>query len=209
MLTQIQLAELLLWGPCILNVLGIRSQIIHNYELRSTHGISHLMLWLFHFGSLSLCTYVYLIDLPFALKVMLPVEVIMVTILVAQEMWYAPTLLFRAQILAFHGGLISFSGLMWIVGSYYPLFIGNVAGWAAAIALAGVQLPQIIRTWKRKSTHGFSPGILVYGTLSPLLTLWCCYELRLPLQTWTNTFRTLFYRVVQWWQFAVYRRDKH
>ena len=176
MLTQIQLAELLLWGPCILNVLGMRSQIIHNYELRSTHGISYIMLGFFHFASLSLCTYIYLIDLPFALKVMVPIEVVTITIMVAQEMWYAPTLLFRAQVLALHGALVALSALAWLVGLYYPVFIGNMAGWAATIALAGVQLPQILRTWQRKSTHGFSVCILIYGPLSPLLILWCCYE---------------------------------
>lgn len=209
MLTQTQLAELLLWGPCILNILGMRSQIVHNYELRSTHGVSYVMMGLFHFASLSLCTYVYLMDLPFALKVMLPIEVVVVTIMVAQEMWYAPTLLFRAQVLVLHGCLFAVSAFGWIMGLYYPYFIGNATGWVAAFMLAGVQLPQIVRAWQRKSTHGLSVGILVYGTLSPLLILWCCHELALPLQSWVNASRALLYRIIQWSQVLVYRRDRH
>ncbi|MGD1997878.1 MAG: PQ-loop domain-containing transporter [Candidatus Dependentiae bacterium] len=209
MLTQTQLAELLLWGPCVLNILGVWSQIKHNYELRSTHGISYLMLGIFHFAALCLCMYIYLMDLPFALKVMVPIEVLAITVMVGQEMWYAPTLLFRAQVMVLHGGIVALITLLWLLGFSYSFIVGNVAGWAATAALALVQLPQIVRTWRCKSTHGFSTGILVYGTLSPLLILWCCYQLTMPLQSWVNASRALVYRVIQWCQFLVYPRDRH
>ena len=208
MLTQIKLAQLLLWGPPTLNLLGMTSQIIHHYRLRSTHGMSFATLGFFHAATLTLCAYIYLIDLPFALKVMVPIEACAVTALVMQEMWYAPTLLFRAQILALHGSIVCCATMLWVGGLWYPWYIGYAAGWIATGCLAFVQLPQIIENWQRKSMHGLSTGILVYGTLSPILVLWCCYELSMPLPSWANAIRALGYRVIQWWQFVEYPRDR-
>ena len=97
-------AEHLLWFVFVFNSLGLLFQLRTNYALKSTHGVSFLMLWTYHMASVSFTLYTYLLWLPLPMRVMIPVEAVILTGLVGQEMWFAPSVAFRRKITVWHGG---------------------------------------------------------------------------------------------------------
>ena len=204
MLTQPEIAKILLWGPSILNTLSLRAQILHNRELQSTHGLGIWPIWLMHMTMLSQCLYAILLELPFVIRATSCIDGTCVMILIFQSMLYAPNGLVRARVFVLHGTLFALAPLLFVVGTRYPASVGSVAGWMVVIITSVTQLPGVYLHWRRKSMHGYSIKGLVYGTISPVVVLWGCYQLTLPLPSWVWAVRLLMMRVVQWGVYVCY-----
>lgn len=199
-----QLAENLLWFIHGFNIFGFLSQIYANYSIRSTVGFSFWTLWLCHAASQAILMYVYLLWLPFPMRIMIPAEVACMAVLVGQAVWFAPTREFRRQVVVWHGVVLSLASIIWYIGLYAPQTIGYLAGWACVIALSFVQFPQIFRNWRRKSIEGFSLFFLTCTSISSCIFLWSCYMLSLPLPSWAHATRAVMKRVILWGQVVIY-----
>ena len=207
MMSLVQIAEHLLWLITGFNVVGLAFQIKTNQGLRSTDGVSFWMLWSYHVASVSFAMFIFLLWLPLPLRIMIPLEALMLTFLVGQEVWFARSEAFRRKITVWHGGLLIVSSFAWYLGLFYPYIIGNIAGWVAVFTLSFSQFPQILIHWRRKSVAGFSRGYLYLSILGTLTLLWCTYILSLPLQNWVHGVRALTKRLILWWQVIIYPRD--
>ena len=66
------LLPIIMWIPQTLYASAIIPQIVKNYRLRSTAGVSLHMVFARFVGELSYITYIYLLGLPLVYKVMIP-----------------------------------------------------------------------------------------------------------------------------------------
>lgn len=199
-----QLAENLLWVIHGFNIFGFFSQIYANHCLRSTAGFSFWTLWLCHCASQGILIYVYLLALPLPMRVMIPAELACMSVLVGQELWFAPTHEFRRQVTLWHGVVLCLASITWYIGFFFPQLVGYFAGWVCVVAVSFVQFPQIFRNWRRKSIEGFSIFFLVCTSISSCIFMWSCYMLNLPLPSWAHATRAVAKRIILWGQVVIY-----
>lgn len=203
-MTSTELAKILLWCIPIINLIGIFGQVRTNYRLKSTKGMSFLMLWASHIAVLSFVIYCHLLNLPLSLRVLVPVEAFMLSVLVMQEIWYAHSTLFRRKVTVWHSGVLIAGSLAWYFGYFMPLLVGTFLGWLGVLMVAYAQLPQIIQHWRLKSVRGYSKIFLTSSTISATLLIWIACVLSLPLPSLANGIRALAKRLIIWWQVAIY-----
>ena len=203
-MTSIQLAQTLLWCIPLINLVGLLGQVRTNYYRKSTDGMSFWMLWTSHLAVISFVMYCHLLDLPLSLRVLVPIEGLVVTFLVIQEIWYAPSYTFRRQITVWHGGILVSTSCVWYASLFVPTLIGSIAGWTGVLMVAIAQFPQIWQHWRRKSVVGYSKTMLASATLSSALLIWISVVLSLPLPSLANGIRALVKRLIIWWQVFLY-----
>lgn len=196
-----------IWVPLTLYSLAIIPQIIKNYRLQSTLGLSIPMVFARFFGELSYILYIYLLGLPLVYRVMIPMYTANIGIILLQAMYYAPTRRYRFTVISlmlFALACFMFGG---ILSRLFPTQVGKYAGWIAVSILSCAQIPQAYKNYRRESVHGFSLGYtLLMGAGSFIELLYVIY-LQLPLQTLSNCIRSLLFYTVYWYQFARYMHD--
>lgn len=199
-------AEILLWFIYSFNLLGFVFQIRTNYRLRTTKGVSFWLVWTYHIANITSLLFVYLLWLPLPLRVMVPIETLIIATLVTQELCYSRDELFRHRVAVLHGSILVAGLCMWAASWWYPEHIGHLAGWIGFCVLSISQIPQIVRNWRRQSVVGYSGLYLACSTIATILHLWIVYILKLPLQSYGNSIRALLMRVVLWWQYFTYQK---
>lgn len=204
-MSQIQvIARAISWIPLTLCAISALPQIIKNYKLKSTQGLSPLMLLLLYSGILSTLFYMFLLDLPLSYKTAISLQFCFATILIYQELLYTESEEKRNRILLWHSLItIGICGLLLLNPVQYET-AGIWLGWFAFGTLSLCQLPQMYKVWKQKSTRGFSllyVTILASGALSDLLI---SIVLGIPLPSLLNTGRALFYYLIYFYQFFLY-----
>lgn len=204
MVTLVQIAESIWWLLSSINITGMLFQIHKNNGLRSTKGLSFWMLVTYHSAGIYLGIYTHLLGLPYALRVMIPVEVCVISFMVAQEFYFADNWALRSRVLRWHGTIVVSAILAWVVGQQYPWFIGNAAGWVAVSLLAVYQLPQIYHNWQRKSVKGVSLPFIFCSMTASIVGMWSMYILAMPIQSWVSSIRALAKRIVLLVQFWLY-----
>lgn len=199
--------DIFIWVPHTLYACAIVPQIIKNYRLKSTHGLSLPMIFSRFSGEVSYIFYIYLLGLPMVYRVMIPIYTFNLGLLLVQAAWYAPDQEYRTRV--FFGMVavvtcaIGAVPLVW----YWPVFMGKYAGWLAVCTLAFSQAPQVYKNYKRQSVHGFSlVYTLLMGAGSFVELLYVVY-LQLPVQTLASCTRSLLFYTIYWYQFIRYAHD--
>lgn len=196
-----------IWVPLTLYSLAIIPQIIKNYRLRSTQGLSVPMVFARFFGELSYILYIYLLGLPLVYRVMIPIYTANIGIILLQAMYYAPTRVYRLTVISLMLTALSMFSIGFGLSYIFPVLVGRYAGWIAVSVLSCAQIPQAYKNYRRGSVHGFSLGYtLLMGAGSFIELLYVIY-LQLPLQTLSNCIRSLLFYTVYWYQFARYMHD--
>lgn len=149
-------AHLSVWVVHFLYFVGLLPQIIVNYKLKSSRGLSDLMLSGYFVGYLFVNFYVFLLDLPLSYKVMVPLATIAVLVLVFQRFYYVCLDDSRKSFVKLFGIIFLLSlGVAFFVLKYAP-YTGRVFGWLSAMVWTVYQIPQIIKIYMSKSTKGLS-----------------------------------------------------
>lgn len=197
--------NLFLWSALACYSSSFIPQLVTNFKHRSTAGLSDLFLLLYSIAYLSMQYYVFCLDLPLAYKVMVPFEASLNVLLVSQRFYYhrfAWNNFFSLGIVI--SCVVSLLALPWAI--YNPLQAGQFFGWVATIVFSVNQLPQIVKLYRSKTTHGFSFWFVSFIALAMALELVGGLAKELPLQTIVMAVRGIVVYCVFCVQFWLYRK---
>lgn len=199
--------DIVLWVPQTLYASAIIPQMVKNYRLKSTAGLSLPMVFARFSGELAYTTYIHLLGLPLVYRIMIPVYTFNIGVLLLQAAWYAPDAQYRRRVLIGMASALLLTMCGALLSRWSPVLVGRYAGWLAVCILAFSQMPQVYKNYMRSSVHGFSLGYtLLMGTGSFIELCYVIY-LQLPVQTLASCTRSLFFYTIYWYQFIRYRHD--
>jgi len=199
-----QIALLLSWLPFSLIIMGTSSQIILNYRVKSTRGLSPNMVFLFFSTIVFFIVYTYTYNLPIAYKVLSIPHLLSVGVLAFQGYYYSDNKKTRRDMLRTYTGLLVFFIGYAITGFFFPLTVGKFSGWASALLPLLTQIPQMLRNARRKSVEGFSFWFVFFATIAVLIELTVVIVLHLPLPSFFSALRGLIYYIIYFGQFILY-----
>ncbi len=188
------------WVSQIAYALCFLPQIVTNYRVKSGNAMSELFL----VGYLNLHAatlfYVFLLNLPLAYKMCVPMQLALVLALVIQRLWYASASEAKQLGVVY---LANLAGLVALIpyGSNNPVSFGNIAGWGTVTLGFLSQAPQAIKIWRERSVAGFDK-IFVYVLLFAGAIEFCGAVIGgLPLQTKLSSSRVVSFSLIFLWQF--------
>jgi len=192
------------WLPVLMAPISILPQIIKNYTLRSTYGLSTFKLFLF-FTAISCNTiFVQLMPFPIAYKIVLPIYWCFVTFLIIQLYWYEHRQAMKRTIIQLYGSAAIFIILLAIATHFTSYYATHTIGWIGMLSLAVHKFPQVIRNFKRKTLHGLSFYYIVIVQLIALLELTIAFILHFPIQTRLSAIRSTVFAATYLFQYLYY-----
>ena len=205
-INTILLANIFTWIAHTLFFLGLLPQIVLNYRLKSTKGLSDLLLIGYFNGYVSYLYYTFCLDLPLAYKVILPMATIAMMIMIFQRFLYLDKLTKKDKsLLAFY--LFNFLFVISLIplATKYPIYVGHFFGWLMMFIWATYQIPQVFKVFIDKSVVGFSFALVSSIGFGDLVELIAAITLKLPMPTLLNDFRGVFIYLVFCVQFWMYK----
>ncbi len=189
--------------------MGTLSQILLNYRVKSTRGLSQSMVFLFFSTVAFFLVYAYANDLPFSYKVLSIPHLLSVGILAFQGYHYSSNNKLKLNMLKAYIGLLLFFGCYISLGLFFPLTVGRFAGWASALLPLLTQIPQMLRNARRRSVEGFSFWFVFFAAVAVLIELTVAIVLSLPLPSFFSALRGIFYYMIYFGQFILYSKAGH
>ncbi|MCF7799712.1 PQ-loop repeat-containing protein [Candidatus Babeliales bacterium] len=198
-------AALAIWVAQILFFAGLLPQIILNYKLKSTKGLSEFLLFGYLNGTITYLYYIFCCNLPFAYKAIMPMVFLAVIIMIFQRFYYSEMFFDKEyKILFFYILNILVYIFLFKFFIQYQLF-GIILGWITALIWGIYQLPQVIKIFKDKTIIGFSFLLAFLVGFGNLIEFIASINLRLPLPTALNAFRGFLIFLIFCLQFWIYR----
>ena len=191
------------WVSQVAYTLCFLPQIVTNYRVKSGSGMSELFLIAYLNLHAVTLFYVFLLNLPFAYKMCVPLQVSLILVMIIQRIWYD-----REQ-LAKRLSLVYLSNLAILVAFIpyaidHPMLIGHVGGWGNVVLGLLSQVPQAFKIWRERSVAGFDKSF-VYILLFAGLFEFCGAVIGgLPLQTRISSFRVMLFGALFLWQFKLF-----
>lgn len=196
------------WIANFLFFIAIIPQIVLNHKMKSTSGLSDLLLIGYLNGYITTLYYCFCLDLPMAYKILVPIAAIALIIMIIQRFYYAD---FQKKDTLLLGIYFLNLGLAIGILPYTlknPIFIGNIAGYFMALIWATYQLPQVVKIFLEKSVLGVSFSLIALVTLGNFLELIAAIYLNLPVQTILNDLRAILIFIIFVIQFKIYPKNK-
>jgi len=201
-------AQMVIWVPLLFYWFGTVALVIRNARISSTDGISYVFIFLWHVGVSCGFLYVFFLNLPFAYKVVVPLQLLTIHLLIVQEWYYASSRKTRKSLFFLHGLATCVFFISAVSGYWFPIIIGHTAGWIMTGVLAITHIPQMIKVWFRQTTYGYSLWSILWCICAELLELSAVIVLQLPVQSLINVSRRLAIDTTQLFQFYLYRKNK-
>ncbi len=207
-LTQDMIANMAIWIVYIISSVGFVSQIMLNYKVKSTIGLSNTYITIYFFGYAVQLLYVFCLNLPIAYRVMVPVSFLFVIILVFQCFFYNKHKIVSRQIRLYcvNFGVLFILFVLIVLAIDFPNQIGHLAGWISVVIWTVYQLPQIFKIYSKKSVIGFSFAFVLCGGFQNLLEIMAVLVLEVPLQSIIIALRGLIFFAIFCFQFWIYRK---
>ncbi|NDD55846.1 PQ-loop repeat-containing protein [bacterium] len=195
--------SLFAWVSQVLYTVCFLPQIVTNFRAKSGRGMSEYLL----LGYLNLLAvtlfYVFLLELPLAYKIFVPLQLTAVLLLIAQRLWY------DGPRLAKNLGIMYLVNIALLVGCIpyaleNPSLVGNMGGWGNVLFGVLSQSPQAFKVWRERSVMGFDKRfvyMLLAGSLCEFTGAFLC---NLPLQTKLTSLRGITFACVFLFQFKLY-----
>lgn len=178
-------------------------QIIENYQLKSTRGLSDFSLYLFYLAHVSLYFYTFLTDLPLAYKTIAPWQSTAMVVIMIQRLYYGGISTDK-----FYSFIVIASSVLAVacipVAFFVPELIASITGWICVVAFAVQPLPQVIKIFKERSVHGFSFNFVLLKTVAVASELMFALLRHLPIQTFVMVSLGATFQVVFFLQFWLY-----
>lgn len=193
--------SLIFYGACFV------PQLITNYRIKSTCGMSDWFIWCYFNDYF--CILMYIWCQPFALpyRIMVPIEVGLMIFLLLQRFYYDGIRKSIPFTLAIGASLVWMAGVLMLVPKY-PQLIADIGGWAAFTLFTVSQIPQIMKIYKSKSTYGFSFGFVTIFALAQVCELIGGLIEKVPAATIVMCVRGLAFYCVYVYLFAKYRSKR-
>lgn len=153
-----------------------------NFRLRSIEGLSDLFIFLYLNTYIFYMCYIFCLDLPGPYKILEPISFCLVMTIVAQRIWYGEPHLNKrvTRLLGING---FFAGIFYMVASFEPFLMGQLAGWLTFFCDTMCQLPQAAKMHKTRSVKGFSFFYATFIVIANTSELLGAILLNLPIQT--------------------------
>ena len=199
-------ANITVWLAQILFFFGLVSQIILNFRLKSTKGLSDLWLILLFNGYLAQIFYTYSLDFPFSYKVMVPLSTLAVLVIIGQRFYYSD-LTSRRNINFLKVFIVNLLAALFILpfAVDMPADMGYWSGFLMTILWAIYLLPQVYKIFITKSVEGFSFTLVSLVAVGNFMEFTSAVMLHLPYPTILNNFRAIFFYLLICLQFLLYK----
>ena len=193
------------WMVASIFFLALVPQMLLNYRLKSTAGLSDSMLLMYFTAYAFEVGYVYMLNLPLSYRVMMPCGFIAVIVMVMQRLYYAPSYGSKRfiNLLYYITGTI---GIIIGVGFYDHIMAGRLAGWVAMGGFALAYVPQLIRVHTTKSVHGLSLLFIFMLGMACTVEFIVSLYLGLPIPSLANGFRGMLFNIIFLVQFWMYKK---
>ena len=169
-------AALLCFSGCFI------PQIIKNYKIKSTRGLSDFYLLASIGAYFPLLYYVYCSDLLFVYKVMVPIECGILLFIISQKFYYDGTQNNKLFFPLFAISVVLLV-LTFPLSIITPSLFGWICGWVSFGFFTLNQFPQIWKVYSSKSVDGFSFGFVSVFALATSCELVVAVTKGLPIQT--------------------------
>ena len=177
-------------------------QIIMNFRVRSTNGMSELTLWGYFSGYTASTIYSFCLDMPLAYKIMTPISLVTVAFMIGQQMFFD-----KKFDMFLHYGftvLIAAIGIPFAISN--PIYVGNIFGWGATFIWMTYQLPQVLKIHIEKSVTGLSFALLALLGLGNLMETATAVFMDFPVQTVISGIRGIFLSTLMTMQYFLYHK---
>ncbi|MBD3231961.1 hypothetical protein GF322_04880 [Candidatus Dependentiae bacterium] len=203
-------AKSIVWVSHILFCVALLPQIWVNYKLKSTRGLSDFLIIGYLNGYISYVYYSYLLGLPLAYKVMVPLATFFMLIIAFQRFFYANyTQRKDKYFLAFYVFNLAIAIFLMPIAFRDRLSFGYFFGWTMMLVWATYQIPQVVKVFLDKSVHGFSFSLVSLVAFGDMIELIVAIILKLPVPTLLNDFRGILIYLIFSFQFWRYKESQH
>lgn len=199
------LAQNILWVANFMFFLSLFYQAKLNFKLKSTNGLSEIFLLMYFNGYVFTLFYVFCLGLPIAYKIIVPLSALTLCVIVFQRFYYSKINNKKMLKIYFFNIFLALCLIYW--ARIYPEIIGITSGWIAITIWAIYQIPQAIKNFVRKSTHGLSFAWVTFIVIGNSLELVSAIILGLPAPTHYNAYRSILIYIVFALQFWFYRKE--
>ena len=207
-MTQNLIPTAAIWIFHIMAATGILPQILLNYKLKSTAGLSNTYISIYISGYVFHLLYVFCLDLPIAYKVMGPLLFFLVLVLVFQRFIYNKDKAKNHPVKLYCMNFFIISFLI-ALAINFPIKIGHLAGWISVAIWTIYQLPQVFKIYSKKSVVGFSFAAVSCGGFQNFLELAATLALGLPLQSLFVALRGIIFFAIFCFQFWIYKNKSN
>lgn len=194
----------MLWVAYVLYVVCFIPQVFTNVARQSTDGLSKATVFIYFYGYVIEILYVYFLDLPMALKVMVPMGALVATILVIQQFYYESFSNRRWHMVGQYIIALASIALLVGIGQTQPVFIGNLAGWIGSVMWLTYQIPQVYKIHTTRSVQGFNFLFIIIATTGAIIEVAAAIAIPLPPQGLFNGVRGFMFCMVFIYQFSQY-----
>jgi hypothetical protein len=193
------------WGAQIAYTFCLMPQVVTNYRVKSGTGMSEFLL----IGYLNLLSfgmfYVFLLDLPMAYKVCVPIQLACVLIMIVQRLWYDSAPLAKRLAMFYLSNLaVVIAVIPYAMAN--PAAIGSLGGWGNVAFGFFSQGAQVITLWHRKSVAGFNITFVYACLTGGIIELIGALVGALPVQTKVSALRVISLCSVFLVQFKLYAK---
>ena len=178
-------------------------QIIENYRIKSTRGLSKYSMVAYFFGYFAVIYYIFCLDLILPYKIVVPMEFAAMAVIVGQRFYYDGLF---TDMTFFYGilGSTIFTLMLAPVAFYYPMTVGAVCGWLSLALFIAHPIPQVVKNFRERSVEGFSFGFVTLLAIAVTCELIVALVRGLPLQTLCMALKGLFFYIIFCVQFWLY-----
>lgn len=197
------LAELLAFAAYGFYTVCFIPQIMINRKERSTEGLSAVYLLSYVLMYIFMIYYVFGCDLILTYKIMIPVEMLTMSVMILQKLRYhglASDKKFFVALVIIIAMSVAAMPLVWC----YPGVCGISCGWIASFFYAMYPIPQVLRVYRARSVDGFSKIFLRLQFCAVVCEGIAAVLLRLPMPTFVTIGSGLFFYGVFMYQFWLY-----
>lgn len=188
-----------LWFLNIAYCLSILPQIVLNYRLKTTKGLSDLYVLGYFCGYFLNVFYVYLLLFPLPYRVVSPITFVIVSFMLFQRFLYKDAYNKNYYVGAFL--LLIFYVCVVFIN---PLIAGHIAGWVLVLIWSLYQLPQAIAIYSKKSVVGFSFLLVSLIGIGSIIELILSIVLNFPIQQLLIALRGIIFYAIFCYQFWLY-----
>jgi len=199
-------ANISVWIALLIFLMSMMSQLILNFRLKTTQGLSDLFILGFLNSQSCYIGFTYSLDLPLVYKVMNPLYGMLILILIVQRFLYARQYA-NNKILPVY--VINFFLALSVIvyAAQYSVWLGHMLGWIPIFICLAMEMSQLSKIYRAKSVRGFSLYFVIISIAAYSFEFVSALILKLPKQVLLTDLRGMMVFSLFLIPFVLYRED--
>ena len=204
-LTDIFLANSIIWIINIIFFISLVPQLLLNYRLKVGTGLADSFILGSLLGQFSYVAYSFSANLPLVYRIMNPIYLILLFLLVFQRFYYSSSIERKKMFFKYSVILILIFMIIFLSISKNHFYC-NLLGWLPVGTGLFKKMPQIMKVYFRKSVEGFSLGFIYLNIVGYVFEMFAALFLNLPLQVIVNDLKNIIIFSIFLGQFFLYKK---